>query len=168
MLKVISKVLSRLKAPGTAPLLLDRRIDDEPPTFEPQEAPGAATAGGAVAAAPPTLPVFDAAKLDELKGIMDQTKFAGLIGQFAQSLEERVRRLEGLLAGSDWADAAREAHDIVSVAGNIGAARLSSLAREIETSCKASNEPRCQSLSTTFADEAADALRALKIYRDAA
>jgi HPt (histidine-containing phosphotransfer) domain-containing protein len=164
MLNAVSKLLSRLKAdraagPAALPAAGDDAIAAVEVVFE------AAKACEPEAAMPP---VFDAAKLDDLRTVMDQAKFSSLVGQFAQSLDERVRRLQALLEGSNWPDAAREAHDIVSVAGNVGAARLSSLARNIEISCKARNEAGCRSLSTVFTNEAADALRALKVYQAAA
>jgi hypothetical protein len=113
-------------------------------------------------------PIFDRAKLDELSEIMEESKFTNLVGQFAQGLETRVGRLLELLDQSNWPDAAREAHDIVSVAGNVGAARLSALARHIETACKTGDVAASRSFSSTFRNEAAEALGALKNYRVAA
>jgi HPt (histidine-containing phosphotransfer) domain-containing protein len=164
MLNAVSKLLSRLKADrATGSAALSAAGGDAIPAVEVVfEATPACEAEAA------TPPVFDAARLDDLKAVMDQTKFTSLVGQFAQSLDERVRRLQALLEGSNWPDAAREAHDIVSVAGNVGAARLSSLARNIEILCKARNEAGCRSLSTVFTNEAADALHALKVYQAAA
>jgi len=165
MLNVVSKLFSRLRTGRAAPLASDR-ASTGPAATDDQAAIAAPMLGDGVRQA--ASPVFDATKLDELKAIMEQAKFTGLVGQFALSLEERIRHLQGLLGAANWPDAAREAHDIVSVAGNIGAARLSALARDIEKSCKAGHEPSCRSLSSAFADEAADALRALQTYRDAA
>jgi HPt (histidine-containing phosphotransfer) domain-containing protein len=162
MLNVVSKLFSRLRT-GRAVSLAPDLPDNERAT---REVVAAAALCDCVDHAAP--PVFDATKLDELKAIMEQAKFTGLVGQFALSLEERIQNLQGLLAQANWPDAAREAHDIVSVAGNIGAARLSALARDLEKSCKAGHEPSCRSLSSAFAGEAADALHALQTYRDAA
>jgi HPt (histidine-containing phosphotransfer) domain-containing protein len=127
--------------------------------------PACEAAPGATSAA---TPIFDADKLDELKAVMDETKFTALVGQFAESLQVRVEHLQALLATSNWPDGARAAHDIVSVAGNVGAARLSALARQIEQLCKASNETGCRSLTAMFTTEAAEAFRALKTYQAAA
>jgi len=168
MRTLISKLLSRLQI-GDAAAQIAVQTKVEPRfTFASQDRSRAEPSPSAAGSPSATLPVFDAGPLDALKTMMDPTKFTGLVGQFAQSLEERVQHLQQLLDGSNWADAAREAHDIVSVAGNIGAARLSSLARDLEKSCKASNEPGCQSLSAVFSGEATNALRALKTYQAAA
>ena len=99
---------------------------------------------------------------------MDGTKFAALVAQLTQGLETRLERLAVLLDASSWTEAAQGAHDIVSVAGNVGAARLSALARVLETSCKTGSEAERQSASTRLRSEAIDALRVLKTYRTAA
>lgn len=116
----------------------------------------------------PSTEVFDPTRLDELRAILEQEKFIGLIGQFTDGIAERVTRLSKLLDENKWPEAAREAHDVVSVAGNVGAARLSALAREIETLCKAGNAAECRSVLPLFKEEAADALDALKNYCAAA
>ncbi len=124
----------------------------------------------ASAAIPPAAnaPSFDPTRLNELKEVMDQAKFVGLVNQFAEGIETRVRRLKGLLDQADWPAAAHEAHDVVSVAGNVGAERLSSLARDLERYCKARNEAECRSVSAVLLNEAASALRAIKNYQTAA
>ncbi len=113
-------------------------------------------------------PIFDPARLDELRRVLDDGKFAGMVVAFAEGLESRVEHLSTMLQGSAWAAAAQEAHDIVSVAGNVGAARLSHLARAIESSCRAENDAECRALTALFAGEAAAALKALKTYQAAA
>ncbi len=120
------------------------------------------------AAANQSAPIFDRTRLDELREALGQGKFEGLVVEFTQSLESRVEHLSKLLGRSVWAEAAQEAHDIVSVAGNIGAVRLSGLAREIERSCRAGNDTECRVLTAVFAGEAAEALQALKTYQAAA
>ncbi|HKT18280.1 MAG TPA: ATP-binding protein [Stellaceae bacterium] len=110
-------------------------------------------------------PVFDRARLDDLREVLDEQKFAGLVAEFTRGLEARVKDLSEQLQRSAWAEAARQAHDVVSVAGNVGAARLSALASVVELSCRAGNEAECRALSARFADEAAQALRALKSYQ---
>src|SRR5579862_7363715 len=97
-------------------------------------APGGGEAAKAANAGP--VPVFDPARLDELREVIDASKFPSLLSQFAEGLETRVAHLSTLLDEANWAEAGREAHDIVSVAGNLGATRLSTLARDLERLCK--------------------------------
>lgn len=127
--------------------------------------PRQAEAGAAPAAG---VSSFDPGPLNDLKAVMDATKFIALVCQLTQGLEQRLGRLAELLDGSSWAEAAQGAHDIVSVAGNVGAMRLSALARNLEHLCKAGSDTERQSASTDLRTEAVDALRALKSYQSAA
>jgi CheY-like chemotaxis protein len=124
-------------------------------------------AADAPTAASPT-PIFDPARLDELKEMTDKAAFAGMVGDFAQSLEARIARLKDLVERANWLEAAREAHDVGSISGTVGAARLSSLARELEGICKAGGQAECESLLSPFLTEASEALRALNAYQAAA
>jgi CheY-like chemotaxis protein/HPt (histidine-containing phosphotransfer) domain-containing protein len=113
-------------------------------------------------------PSFDPTRLDELKEMTGKAAFAGMVVGFAQGLEARIQRFKDLVEQTSWPEAAREAHDIGSISGSVGAARLSSLARELEAICKAGKQAECRSVLPTFANEASEALRALKAYRAAA
>ncbi len=124
--------------------------------------------GHATSAASLTAPAFDPAKLDELKQLVDEDKFNFFVGQFTEGLEARIGRFAIALQLSSWAEAAREAHDVVSVAGQVGAERLSALARDLEHACKADDEATCRTISAVFMEVAVNALRALKMYQTAA
>ena len=117
--------------------------------------------------APAAPPSFDPTPLNELKAILDGSKFVNLATQLIQGLETRLTRLAELLKASNWAEAAPGAHDIVSVAGNVGAARLSALARELEHLCKAGDSTRCRPAASALQNEAVEALHALKNYQSA-
>lgn len=99
---------------------------------------------------------------------MDGAKFVALANQLTQGLETRLKRLAEMLEGASWAEAAVGAHDIVSVAGNVGAMRLSALARILEHACKTGNDTERRSASADLRNEVVDALRALKGYQNAA
>jgi len=98
---------------------------------------------------------------------MDAAKFIALANQLTQGLEARLGRLAELLDGSSWAEAAQGAHDIVSVAGNVGAMHLSALARNLERLCKNGGDPERRSASAALRNEAIEAMRALKGYQSA-
>jgi len=110
---------------------------------------------------------FDPTRLEEIRSMTDKASFGEMVDEFARRLEARLARLGQLVERSDWVDAAREAHDVGSVAGTVGAARLSSLARELEAMCK-SRSTECRSTMRRIADEAGGALKELKAYRAAA
>ncbi len=127
----------------------------------------AATAAASDAAVPPGQ-TFDPAPLDEIRRFADKTMFAGMVEKFSQSLEARLARLAQSVERTDWPEAAREAHDVGSIAGTVGAARLASLARDLEGICKAEKQAECRSVMRLFAREADEALEQLKAYQAAA
>ena len=114
-----------------------------------------------------SVPCFDPGPLNDLKAVMDAAKFIALANQLTQGLEARLGRLAELLDGSSWAEAAQGAHDIVSVAGNVGAMHLSALARNLERLCKNGGDPERRSASAALRNEAIEAMRALKGYQSA-
>jgi HPt (histidine-containing phosphotransfer) domain-containing protein len=113
------------------------------------------------------VPSFDPGPLNDLKAVMDAVKFIALVNHLTRGLEARLVRLAELLDGSSWAEAAQGAHDIVSVAGNVGAMRLSVLARNLEHLCKSGGDPKRRSASAALRSEAIEAMRALKGYQSA-
>ena len=108
---------------------------------------------------------FKPAKLDELRAMMDDTAFARTVRGFVTSLEQRVERVARRVAAGELAAAGREAHDIVSVAGNLGAIRLSALARDLEAACKSGEAARSQQAAEAVAGAARDAIALLESYQ---
>jgi HPt (histidine-containing phosphotransfer) domain-containing protein len=111
------------------------------------------------------VPSFDPGPLNDLKEVMDAAKFVALASQLTQGLETRLGHLAELLDESRWAEAAQGAHDIVSVAGNVGAMRLSMLARNLERSCKTGNDAERRLVAADLRNEAVGALNALKSHQ---
>ena len=119
------------------------------------------------APASPSVRTFDPARLDEIRQMTDGASFEAMIGDFARRLEARLARLAHLIEQSAWREAAREAHEVGGIAGAVGAARLSSLARELEGMCQ-SPKAECRSVMHRIEQEAGDALHELNAYRSAA
>jgi len=82
------------------------------------------------------LPVVDPSAIATLRGFMNDTQFEQFITESRADLMGRVERLGASLEAGDMSRAVREAHDMVSVAGNCGASVISALAREVEQACK--------------------------------
>jgi signal transduction histidine kinase/DNA-binding response OmpR family regulator len=78
----------------------------------------------------------DHGTIGALRGFMDDAAFAQFLTDCREDIQGRVERLGTALAAGDAAHASREAHDLVSVAGNCGAAAISTLAREVERACR--------------------------------
>jgi len=92
-----------------------------------------------VAAAPPPVPVeppVDEDKLSELTKYLPVSSVIDLIALFTAEAGGHAMRIKNYLAQEDYQSIAREAHILVSTAGNIGAMRLSATARTLEHACK--------------------------------
>jgi len=76
--------------------------------------------------------ILDDAQLDDLERYLGRASIAGMAGMAIRRIEEMEPRLIALVAARDWRILAREAHAIVSMAGNIGAHSLSMLFRRVE------------------------------------
>jgi HPt (histidine-containing phosphotransfer) domain-containing protein len=61
----------------------------------------------------------------------------GLIAMFLAEVDGHLARIANYLAEGDYEKLAREAHIVVSTAGNIGAMQFSALAHSMEQKCKA-------------------------------
>jgi signal transduction histidine kinase/CheY-like chemotaxis protein/HPt (histidine-containing phosphotransfer) domain-containing protein len=111
------------------------------------------------------LPVIDQAAIASLRGFMKDPDFDAFITESRHDLLSRVERLGACLEAGDTATSGREAHDMVSVAGNCGASVVSTLAREIERAAKQGNlaeaRGRFGALKVAFG-QAMDALEALR------
>ena len=108
---------------------------------------------------------FTPAKLNDLKAVLDRSVFTDTMHRFIDGLEQRVKRGIGLVSSGELTAAGREAHDIVSVAGNVGAMRLSALARELEKACKSGDAAQSQRAADAVTKAAQDALALLESYR---
>jgi two-component system sensor histidine kinase/response regulator len=82
------------------------------------------------------LPALDASAIEALRGFLKPKQLEALLTESLADIAPRIRRLGTCLDMADGANAAKEAHDLISVAGNCGARALSTLARGIESCCK--------------------------------
>lgn len=94
------------------------------------------------------VPLVDEEQLRALRGALREEQVLDLIDLFLVDLEGHVSSLAAALAANDKAQAAREAHVIVSSAGNMGARRLSLQAQSIEQSCITEDDIREADLAT--------------------
>jgi CheY-like chemotaxis protein len=97
---------------------------------------GELTSKGGQRRAADAMPVLDESVIDTLRGFMKPSQLEALLTESLTDMDARIVRLGLRLAASDSVAAAKEAHDLVSVAGNCGAMALSQAARDIERACK--------------------------------
>ncbi len=75
---------------------------------------------------------LDQTALAGLRGFLNEDQFEQFLATSLSELDSRLDRLGARIGAGDLAAAAREAHDLVTVAGHCGAIGLSALARELE------------------------------------
>jgi len=113
-------------------------------------------------------PVVDHERFEALRAAVEAADFPGLVDGFTRGLTERVSHVASLVKNSRLAEAAREAHDLVSVAGNFGVMEVSGLAHELEQLCRAEDEPGCLRIIGSLQRAATDALVHLRPYQNLA
>jgi signal transduction histidine kinase/DNA-binding NarL/FixJ family response regulator/HPt (histidine-containing phosphotransfer) domain-containing protein len=106
----------------------------------------------------------DRSAISDLRGFMGGPEFAAFIADSVRDLAVRIDGLGDRIAAGELDHAAREAHDLVAVAGNCGACKLSTLARSVEQAARRGDAAEAEAL---FADmrgaggQAAEALEGL-------
>jgi len=113
------------------------------------------------------LPVVDASAIATLRGFMNDAQFGQFITESRADLTGRLERLGASLQAGDMITAAREAHDMVSVAGNCGASVISALAREVEQACKQGDATEAQDRFAAISSAFGAAMGALESLRQA-
>jgi signal transduction histidine kinase/CheY-like chemotaxis protein/HPt (histidine-containing phosphotransfer) domain-containing protein len=112
------------------------------------------------------LPVLDTSNLEALSAALPRDSLASLITLFLEDTGRQMRTIDACEKAGDLAGIAREAHMLVSCAGNLGAARTSALARELEKSCREGNPAGVETLLATLRESCAQASTALAHWRD--
>ncbi len=108
------------------------------------------------------VPAVDQAAITGLRGFLDGAQFAAFIGESVRDLAERIDRLGARLAEGALEQAAREAHDLVSVAGNCGACAVSTLARAVEQAARRGDAPEARKLFDKIRGAGGQAAEALE------
>jgi PAS domain S-box-containing protein len=107
---------------------------------------------------------FDRDKLDQLSAATTAAAFMPLLSSLIEAVEQRVALTHNLIGGEDLAQAAREAHDLVAIAGNIGGMRLSALARQLQHSCQAGDAEKSRAVAAELGAEAEALLPMIRDY----
>jgi signal transduction histidine kinase/CheY-like chemotaxis protein len=113
-------------------------------------------------AAVPDTPVVSDETIGTLRAILPGDQFTAFLDETIADIGVRSERLRAGLAGEDTATAAREAHDLVSVAGNCGAMIVSTTARAIEQACRRDDLLEARDLGGEFDEAVLQALARLK------
>ena len=100
----------------------------------------------------PTLPdaVLDRCQLAALEKHMPPEAVRELIALFLDQVIDQAAAIEYLSANADLAALAAEAHTLAGTSGNLGACKLSGLARTIEAACQAGDADEVARLARDF------------------
>jgi HPt (histidine-containing phosphotransfer) domain-containing protein len=104
--------------------------------------------------------------IEALHGFLKPKQLESLLTESLADTGPPITRRGTCLDKEDGANAAKEAHDLMSVAGICGARTLSSPARSIESSCKQEAMADAIQAFAEMAHVAANAISALTILRD--
>ena len=103
---------------------------------------------------------IDAGCLETLKSVMEPAEIGGFLEMY---LVEAAARAASMSAMDDPGALAREAHALIGISGNVGAVRVTDLARTLELDCKsgdlAASRATLEALNTAI-KETENALRA--------
>jgi len=127
----------------------------------------AANAPAETASVPSGKPVLDTGNLEELSVVMSPDSLVGLIALFLQDGESQMREITACEKTGDLAGIARQAHMMVSCAGNLGAMHTSALAREVEQLCKSGQAGGLAAKLRDLHQAHAQSNTALMAWRDA-
>jgi signal transduction histidine kinase/CheY-like chemotaxis protein/HPt (histidine-containing phosphotransfer) domain-containing protein len=120
--------------------------------------------GGDVPRAPAATdaaPVLSVARIDDLASIMPRRDLDALIDTWITSTRERLGRIEAAASAGDLESVRREAHDLASTSGNMGASRLEMLGRALENASRGSDVASVGSLMIEIGTAAPPAFDAL-------
>jgi CheY-like chemotaxis protein/HPt (histidine-containing phosphotransfer) domain-containing protein len=93
------------------------------------------TSSSAMIADDDTAPIFDLESLAGLETVLPRETIREILSLYNTETDAVLHGIEQSIVAGDWASASRHAHMIIGSAGNIGAARVSQLARRLESSC---------------------------------
>jgi len=110
---------------------------------------------------------FDRDKLDRLGAATTVTAFVPLLSSLMEAIEQRVAATLGFIAGEEFGRAAREAHDLVGIAGNVGGMRLSALSRQLQHACQAGDAAKSRAVAAELGAEAEALLPLIHDYHAA-
>jgi histidine phosphotransfer protein HptB len=79
-----------------------------------------------------TLPLIDQRAMNDWSGDLDQDDVVAILARVPEELRTNMAAIEKAVAAGGLPAAKRSAHRLKGMAGNLGAARLAQVAREIE------------------------------------
>jgi HPt (histidine-containing phosphotransfer) domain-containing protein len=110
---------------------------------------------------------FDRGKLEQLSAATNPATFVPLLSTLIEAIEQRVAAVVELVEATSLPQAARDAHDLVGIAGNVGGMRLSALARQLQHACNSNDAQKCREIAAELGAEAQALLPQMRDYHAA-
>ena len=142
--------------------MVDRLARGARPDSAEIEAPPQPKRAREARAKPTALPTVDEAHLDSIRQVLPPREFVQLIGDFLEGAADRLARIERLAGTDDFMSLFREAHDMISTAGNFGARRVEHAARALEAAARAGDRSAVENAVAALRHEGAAALGAIR------
>ncbi len=112
--------------------------------------------------------ILNLENLEELEVTLPADKVADFISLYLNSVEGHLKQIDAFAEAQDFEGLAKQAHILVSTAGNLGAVKTSTLAREVEHACADRNGDRLRPMLIQLRESCAassDGLRAWLVSR---
>jgi PAS domain S-box-containing protein len=109
-------------------------------------------------------PIFDAQKLAQFEMRMPADRFAAFVDLWLSGAAERLENVARLADTGRLDELRKEAHDIVSTAGSVGADRLAAIARALDGVCRAGLPAAATSLAHELGAVGPPTLAAVRSY----
>ncbi len=111
-----------------------------------------------------TMVALDVAVFAELSAALPYGKIQELVGLFVCETDFYMTEIAARRAEGDLDGVARLARNIVGVAGNLGAARASSLARELERACRSRDKAGSYRLISEMSQACRDGGEEMRVW----
>jgi signal transduction histidine kinase/DNA-binding response OmpR family regulator/HPt (histidine-containing phosphotransfer) domain-containing protein len=112
-------------------------------------------------------PGLDETKLAELGSVLPLSSISDLMSLYLTDVETHLLEIASCRARNDLSGVARNAHNIVSASGNLGATRTSMLARSLEHACGEHDSANIDRLVGELKDASASSSGAMRVWLDA-
>jgi PAS domain S-box-containing protein len=111
---------------------------------------------------------LDSEVLAALERHLPRDRIAELLEMFTEQIDANLTAIESAVAAGDLVAVRREAHTLAGCSGNVGAARLSRLARELSEAGRTGEAARVDDLSVAVTAAAAAAVVAVRAWLEPA
>ncbi len=108
--------------------------------------------------------LIDRSVIDELQQGMGPAAFADIAGTFCDQIDSLIEQFASAAEAGDVATASRLAHELIGLAGTMGAPKLSTIARQAMALCRNQDVQALPDIAGTMRRAAGETLEAFRAY----